>query len=193
MDTQRKKIMNISGNRIHMRGAAKFVNEHIKKPLTIAEVGVADGRNSVAMLKGMDIERLYLVDHYPDYMDGPFLRKGELQEAYYNAMFINMQSFLSKITLVTKNSVFAATLFDDEFFDFVYIDGAHSYTQCKKDLETWWPKVAKGGILGGHDIGHVDFPGVAKAVEQFSKKMSKEFKSVGDSDWVIEKGQNARN
>jgi len=182
-----KKIIKISGAFIIMRGAAKYVKENSNKPLVVAEVGVADGRNAVAMLKGLDIQRLYLVDSYPDYIDGPFIRKGKSQESYYRAMFMNMQEFLEKITMVTKDSVFGASLFEDEFFDFVYIDGFHSYTQCKKDIEAWWPKVKKGGFLGGHDIGHVEFPGVAKAVEGFVKKVSKELVVLEKTDWIIRK------
>ena len=180
-------ITNTFGKQHGLRGAAKLVKERLSTPLIVAEVGVADGRNALAMLRELNIERLYLVDSYPNYIDGSFARNGKLQEAYYNAMFVNMQSFLSKVTMVTRDSLYASTLFKDSFFDFVYIDGFHSYVQCKKDMEAWWPKVKNGEILGGHDIGHIEFPGVAKAVEQFSKKAGKEFRVVEGSDWVIDK------
>ena len=183
----REELMKRFGVPLPLRGAAKFARETIKKPLMVAEVGVADGRNAFRMLKELEIERLYLIDSYPNYMDGLCVRKGELQEAYYNAMFINMQSYLSKVTMITRDSLYAATLFKNEFFDFVYIDGNHSYSQCKKDIEAWWPKVINGGILSGHDIGHVDYPGVAKAVEEFAKKQLKEIIQMGDSDWIIKK------
>jgi len=184
---RREELMKRFGVPLSLRGAAKFARETIKKPLVAAEVGVADGRNAFRMLKELEIERLYLIDSYPNYMDGPYTRKGELQEAYYNAMFINIQGYLSKVTMITRDSLYAATLFKNEFFDFVYIDGNHSYSQCKKDIEAWWPKVINGGILSGHDIGHIDYPGVSKAVDEFAKKHSKEIISVGDSDWVIKK------
>jgi hypothetical protein len=89
--------------------------------------------------------------------------------------------------LVSRDSVFAASLFPKEFFDFVYIDGWHQYPAVKKDIEAWWPKVKSGGFLGGHDLGHVEFPGVVRAVEQFSRKVSREFQVLSDSDWLIEK------
>jgi hypothetical protein len=170
-----------------MRGSAQFVNEKIKKPLLIAEIGTCQGRNAIAMLTEMNIERLYLIDSYPNYVDGPFERKGKIQEDYYRLMFSNLKPYLSKITFVTRDSVWAASLFQNEFFDYVYVDGFHSRVQCKKDMEVWWPKVRKGGVLGGHDIGHVDFPGVAKAVEEFSKRMARPFMLGDGSDWIIEK------
>ena len=65
------------------------------------------------------------------------------------------------------------------------LERKRNYAQVKKDMEAWWPKVRKGGVMGGHDIGHIEFPGVAKAVEGFSKDFKVEFKCVGESDWVI--------
>lgn len=182
-----KRMMKASAGQLIMRGAAKFVKEKFVKPLIMAEVGVADGRNSVAMLKGMEVSRLYLIDSYPNYKDGTFIRKGELQETYYMAMFINLQLYLSKTVFITRNSLFASSLFEREFFDFVYIDSHHSYSSTKGDIEAWWPLVKGGGVLGGHDIGHVDYPGVAKAVEGFSRIISKRFVVGEGSDWWIEK------
>lgn len=36
-------------------------------------------------------------------------------------------------------------------FDFVYLDGDHSYEGIKEDLRVWWPLVRSGGVLCGHD------------------------------------------
>jgi hypothetical protein len=59
-------------------------------------------------------------------------------------------------------SVEAAKLFPDEFFDFVYIDADHNYEPVMQDIESWYPLVKKGGIIGGHDFGRW---GVKPAVE----------------------------
>ena len=171
-----------------MRDAAKFVSEKLKgRPLVVAEVGVQRAFNATAMLEGLNIERLYLIDPYKPYVDGTFVFSRKVQENVYSIMFRNVEKYLDKVTLISRESMFASTLFKDGFFDFVYLDGWHQYPAVKKDIEVWWPKVKVGGVLGGHDIGHVEFPGVARAVEQFSKKINQPFKAVGDSDWYIEK------
>ncbi len=170
-----------------MRGAAKCISEKNKKPLIIAEIGVSHGNNAVAMLNEMNIERLYLIDPFLNYEEGPYIRNTIIQAGYYKKMFKNIEPYLSKITLVTKGSMFSSLLFEKEFFDFVYIDGAHNQPQVRKDCVAWWPLVKKGGVLGGHDIGHVCFPGVAKAVEWFSKQVLNVFKIGEGSDWWIEK------
>jgi predicted O-methyltransferase YrrM len=35
------------------------------------------------------------------------------------------------------------------YFDFIYVDGRHDYCGCYKDLEMYWPKLRKGGIMAG--------------------------------------------
>ena len=61
----------------------------------------------------------------------------------------NQQSF--QVKLIRDYSLNAVSTFDNEYFDFVYIDASHIYEDVKKDIEKWWIKVKKGGVLGGHD------------------------------------------
>ncbi|SFJ15774.1 class I SAM-dependent methyltransferase [Planctomicrobium piriforme] len=67
-----------------------------------------------------------------------------------------------------------AANYPDESFDFIYIDADHSYAAVRRDLEAWFPKVRKGGILAGHDYvqhtsNRVTF-GVISAVDEFVSK-----------------------
>jgi len=50
--------------------------------------------------------------------------------------------------------------------DFVYIDGLHDYESVQADIACWWPSVAPGGILAGHDYSG-STPGVMQAVDEF--------------------------
>jgi len=49
----------------------------------------------------------------------------------------------------TKESVINS--FPNAYFDFVYIDGDHSYKGAKSDLTNYYAKVKKGGVIAGHD------------------------------------------
>lgn len=49
--------------------------------------------------------------------------------------------------------------------DLVFLDADHSERAVRADLQRWWPIVAPGGYLGGHDYGHPDHPGVRRAVD----------------------------
>ena len=50
----------------------------------------------------------------------------------------------------------------------IYIDGDHSYKGVKNDLELYYPKVKKNGLILCDD--YRNFQGVKKAVEEFCKK-----------------------
>jgi predicted O-methyltransferase YrrM len=69
-----------------------------------------------------------------------------------------------------------------EQVDFVYIDGLHTYEQCKKDIENYLPLVRKGGYIGGHDYSNA-WPGVKKAVNEMFGKPDHVF--GGDGNWVV--------
>lgn len=52
---------------------------------------------------------------------------------------------------------------------FVYLDGDHSEAAVAEDLATWWPVLADGGVLAGHDYDD-DHPGVVSAVGAFARE-----------------------
>lgn len=37
--------------------------------------------------------------------------------------------------------------FEDKYFDVIIIDGAHEYDAVLEDIENWWPKLKKDGIM----------------------------------------------
>ena len=76
----------------------------------------------------------------------------------------------SKVRIVRDYSVNAAKMFDNEYFDFVYLDGDHGYEAVLKDLEVWYPKLKKYGVMCGDDYGHPSGLGVIKAVYEFAYK-----------------------
>jgi Methyltransferase domain len=63
----------------------------------------------------------------------------------------------------------AAAKFADGLFDWIYIDGNHSYEFVKQDLELYWPKLKPGGYIVCDDYHHAGFwdDGVTRAVDEF--------------------------
>lgn len=53
--------------------------------------------------------------------------------------------------------------------DVLFVDADHSYGGCKQDIESWYPKMAKHGVMLFHDADETS-PGVVKAVEEFAKE-----------------------
>jgi predicted O-methyltransferase YrrM len=96
----------------------------------------------------------------------------------------NMLQVCDKFTLISEyQSWDAASLFDDQSHDFVFIDACHEYESVKKDIIAWLPKIRQGGILAGHDYS-VAYPGVIHAVHEiFGKKLNEEF--LYEACWTI--------
>lgn len=77
-------------------------------------------------------------------------------------------------------SIEAAKDFEDGSIDFVYIDAAHDFDSVVADIRAWYPKVAKGGCLAGHDI---NLDGVKRAVEQ---ELSGRWRQQ-DLSWIVDR------
>jgi len=72
---------------------------------------------------------------------------------------------------------------DSKTYDFIYIDGLHTYDGVKYDIINYLPLVKKGGVIGGHDYGtkHPHLLGVTEAVDEMLGKPDKVFE---DNSWI---------
>ena len=81
----------------------------------------------------------------------------------------------------------AAPLFRAGQLDFVYIDAQHHYEAARDDIETWYPKVRKGGILAGHDYlegeREAGYFGVKRAVDEFVARRGLRLVISAEGDW----------
>ena len=68
----------------------------------------------------------------------------------------------------------------------VFIDANHAYEWALKDIDIWWPLLAPGGVLCGHDYWDSE-PGVIKAVNE---RFGGQFHRAADcSIWNVVKPQ----
>jgi hypothetical protein len=65
--------------------------------------------------------------------------------------FTAVEKFGERAVPIRTFSKTAIDLFPDESLDFVYIDANHEYQHVLEDIELWFPKVKKGGVVSGHD------------------------------------------
>lgn len=137
-----------------------------------AEIGVWHGDGAKHILSQCpDVKRLYLIDPYrkaTEFKQCDLPPQGYKENGFKNAILnaVNNTMFQSeKAYFIFARSVEAARYFPEEL-DFVYIDANHNYEYVKQDIETWWPKIKKGGILSGHDYTSPN-SGVPKAVDEF--------------------------
>lgn len=90
---------------------------------------------------------------------------------------------LSNVKHIRKTSDDAVKELKNELFDFVYIDGLHTYEQVKKDIKNYIKLISNKGFIGGHDY-HKNWEGVIKVVHEELNGPDEIFK---DTSWIKRK------
>jgi len=107
---------------------------------------------------------------------------------YIDDIQFTTKDFLHRFRLLNLYSDEAAKILSGKV-DFVFIDGDHSYEQCRKDIINYAPLVRMGGLVAGHnyhkakDSAH---PGVHQAVDEI---YGNKVKLHNDFIWYAEKGE----
>jgi len=157
------------------------------KDLVGVEIGTFRGVNAYAILSFLPIKMLYLIDpylEYDEYVEAwiPNHSQSDFNNDYARAKK-RLRKFKDKITFIKMKSEEATVRIPDDL-DFIYVDGNHKYEYVKRDLELYYPKLRKGGILGGDNF-EVEFQGIPRAVLEFVDKMNLKLYGVDKDWWVI--------
>ena len=136
-----------------------------------AEIGVAEGRFTAALLRSCPDVTLWAIDDYaPGYRTWTGVAwSQERQDANKSAFAQVLAEFPERLRFMRLPSLDAASEFADASLDFVFIDADHSYEAVRADIAAWRPKIRPGGWITGHDYDTLKFPGVVRAVEESFK------------------------
>jgi len=145
------------------------------------EIGVAVGDNSLSILKEFAVGKLFLIDPYVPYeFDG---RMWDASADY--AIAHTKLAEYPQVVWLRKTSESANREFqNEEAFDFVYIDGDHSYESVKKDITLYYPLIKNNGLIGGHDYTPYTET-VMRAVNEFAEEAKLELHTVFPDWWFI--------
>jgi methyltransferase family protein len=170
----------MEGPEIRAREILKRLREG---PIRGAEIGVAVGQTSEALLRLRPNLELLMIDSYASKDEQPehYKQSGdwhahctrEEQEAHMRVA-LDVTAFADGRRLLLKlRSVEASKMVEDHSIDFAFIDADHSYEGAREDISAWVSKVRHGGYLCGHDYGHIPetekpwTTGPKKAVDEF--------------------------
>lgn len=157
---------------VSTRGLAPYI-KRMEGNIVGLEIGTCRAESTVYLLeKCPNIIKLYTVDPYKSYADW----NGEItQEVVDKFMAIakkNLKPFDERVQLIRETASDAALKIktilnseDDTPFDFIFVDGDHSYEATLADCETYYPLLKKGGLFCGHDYQSLD--SVKQAVDDF--------------------------
>lgn len=172
-----------------------YIAEMYKKSsdLVGVEIGIYQGDNAFFILTNLSIKKLFLIDPYLEYQEYKDIGWTTVKQSDFNKHFIQakkkLKQFDDKIIFIKEKSNVAVSRIPNNL-DFVYIDGNHKYEFVKRDIELYYPKLKRDGVLGGDNFESI-FPGVARAVLEFTDKYNLKIHG-GRSDasyewWVIKK------
>lgn len=132
------------------------------------ELGVAEGEFSKKLLDTQKFKFLYSVDRYSG-EGGVTVNTCNLAHdvnQYIRALKL-LKPYETQNSLLRVDFNDALELFEDNTFDFIYIDGyAHTGEDEGKTLYDWYPKLKKGGMFAGDDY-HSDWNKVVHYVDEF--------------------------
>ena len=109
-----------------------MIRQHLPKRAVVAEVGVSFGDNARTILQGTDPRELHLIDQDLSRLK-PHLVEPSLQHG--------------TVRLHEQDSAAALASFPDEHFDWIYIDGDHSFEGVSRDIEQAKKKIKREGLL----------------------------------------------
>jgi hypothetical protein len=160
--------------------------ESAKDGAHFVEVGCFLGKSAAFMIveiinSGKKIQ-FDMIDHWKgsiEHQDMDIIKNKDL----YATFITNMAPFTEyrNTRSIRMKSVKAAQIYEDESLDFVFIDASHEEKDVKNDIDAWFPKVKKGGILAGDDWG---FEGVNNAVQS---KFSSDQYGIRGRSWIVQK------
>lgn len=134
------------------------------KDLVGVEVGVFFAKSFCTLLQNCpNIKLLYGIDRYEPYTDylienydmknvDAIYDEKQIESIKLSAYHsIKFSGHKDKAKIIEEDHKEASKKFDDESLDFVFVDNYTNHKEIIDSLETWYPKVKKGGLFAGHD------------------------------------------
>ena len=139
-----------------------------------AEIGVWKGELSAELLWHCPNLVLWMVDEWKP-MQNNDKRMAQFGEKEMNDAFLEAKEnvyFAGKRARFCPLSSRRTAELAAPGYDFVFIDASHDYENVKADINAWFTRVRKGGILCGHDYNGMGDKtgvfGVKRAVDEFA-------------------------
>jgi hypothetical protein len=141
------------------------------------EIGVFCGGHAKELLNS-GIDLLIGIDPYQFYDPGmPRMDNQSDFDLLYEVVRIRLNDEIKENRYrhfrTTSDKAYPILADYDFYFDFVFIDGLHTYSQLKRDLDNYSTIIKHGGIISCHDYNHGTFPELTVAIDEFAAKHHK--------------------
>lgn len=139
------------------------------------ELGTFVGMSTLGLLHYCPtIKKLYTIDKYEPYSDKmyPYIEvtseeSSLLRKCSEKILKSTYDHVKDRVEIVYGDTLEVANDFEDEKYDFIFMDSHLSAEQLKSELPLWYPKIKKGGIITIHDTSEKE---VLDVVMEFVKE-----------------------
>lgn len=157
---------------VSTRGLAPYIKRLGDKVVGL-EIGTCRAESTVYLLdKCPNILKIYTVDPYKSYQDWNGEITQDVIDKFMAVAQENLKPFGERVQMIRETSLDAAakinSITDKAEFDFIFVDGDHSYDATLADCEAYYPLLKTGGLFCGHDYSSID--DVYRAVNDFRDK-----------------------
>ena len=168
-----------------------FLLKAMPKNSICAEIGTYDGDFAKKIFYFTNPQKLHLIDPWVDSWHDGGAYQDKMKNRYQNVLKrFNREINLGKVAIHRGYSHEVCSNFEDNYFDWIYIDGNHQYEFVKKDLELYYPKIKMGGFITGDDYygeGMWWQDDVKKAVDEFIATKLVKLIMIKNGQFLLEK------
>jgi hypothetical protein len=165
-----------------------------------AEIGVWEGDFSRRMLDQTSPAKLHLIDPWRYEQDITYkdsLYGGQIggSQTHLDAVYARVckrfapEVVAGQVHIHRGDSHAVCEQFEDEYFDWIYIDGNHLYEFAIRDLRMYHHKVKPGGFLTGDDYAEGGWwqGGVKQAVDEFVAEGLGQLIQIHQKQYILRK------
>ena len=155
-----------------------FLLEMMPKNSVCLEIGVSEGLFTEEILEVIKPKKLHLVDPW----------ENEPHIGYYDKVCRKFEDQIvsGQVVIHRGRSQDVSDQFEDKYFDWIYIDGNHSYKGVHVDLELYYPKVKRYGFITGDDYSLFEKrKGLRDAVAETSEKHNMRLILIKNNQYIL--------
>lgn len=195
-----RRIAQLLGLIPKQAGGRQFLLDMLPKQSVGAEIGVHMGDFSQHILDTISPRELHLIDPWEHQTSAIYknawyggVAKGaqnEMDKRYaYVCNRFDQQIHAGRVKVHRGYSTDILEQFQDDYFDWVYIDGNHLYEYVKKDLKLSFDKTKSDGFITGDDYTDGGWweGGVKKAVDEFSRNQAAQLIEIRNAQFIFRK------
>lgn len=156
----------------------EFLLEMMPKNSVCLEIGVSEGFFTEEILAVVEPKKLHMVDPWES---EPHIHHYEKVRAKFKDRIESGQ-----VEIHRGKSQDLSHQFPDKYFDWIYIDGNHSYKSVRSDLELYYPKVKRYGFITGDDYSlFKKRKGLRDAVAEASEKHHMRLILIKNNQYIL--------